>query len=372
MSRMNWRIAGGATSVVVGCAVGAATNVVTSRWSWSWAWGAGLVGLLLSAVVIQVALTLGERREDAAPQTAPPSVGRNYTVVRDQGVVGNHNVRASITNGVSGLHLVLVLAVIGFFALGVVVWTVPSRGEGVAAAGPGPIASASTTAPGAPLTLSLTGLDNTCHRVLLPETLGDRSRPFTTITAQPTDPDAFMREELAAGGFAYGSVIVRLDAQSPLAQQVTITDVKLVDLTATAPVRGSFVNLDTCGGDEVNAMVIHVNAPDTKPFAVDEESHETDRHFFDTQVVNVSPGRKQSFVVRLVVDSDRTAGAYTFRLALKYEVDGAIRSAVADDHGRPFRLTGGCDFTSANDSAGPTNELVQPVDAKKMAASMCD
>ena len=115
-------------------------------------------------------------------------------------------------------------------------------------------------------------------------------------------------------------------------------------------------------------MVIHVNAPDKRPFAVDDESHETNRHFFDSEVVNVAPGRKQSFAVRIVVDPDRTAGSYTFRLGLTYEVDGAMRTAVVDDHGHPFRLTGGCDVTTALEATGPTNEQIQHVDA---SASSC-
>lgn len=355
---------------MIGAGIGVATNVATSRWSW--AWGAGLIALVLSAVAIQVALSLGDRRSERPRQggSSTVAIGRDSYVVGDHGIVGGGDVKASISTGVSGLHLTLVIAVVGLIVLGVVVVTVPGRGVSLAAR---PVTSAAvpvtgSPAAGAPLRLTLTGLDNECHRVLLPESIGDAARQFTSITAQPADPDAFMRRELDTGGYAHRSVVMRLDAQSPLPQQVTVTDVKLVDVAAAAPIRGAFVNLQTCGGDEINAMVIHVNAPDTKPFAVDDESHETDRHFFDSQVVNVAPGQKQSFAVRVVVDPDRTAGSYTFRLGLTYEVDGAMRTAVIDDHGHPFRLTGGCDVTTALEATGPTNQEIQHVDA---SASAC-
>src|SRR5690349_2540499 len=52
--------AGAAVSVLIAAGIGIATNVVTDQWSW--AWGSGLVALVLSAVAIQVALSLAEER----------------------------------------------------------------------------------------------------------------------------------------------------------------------------------------------------------------------------------------------------------------------------------------------------------------------
>ena len=183
-----------------------------------------------------------------------------------------------------------------------------------------------------------------------------------------------MRDELAIGGYAHNEIIVRLNAQTSLEQQVTITDVKIVDLVAAEPARGALVNLVTCGGDPTNGMVIHINGPDRQPFAMNEYRQETDRHFFDTEVVNVAPGKKQSFVVRVVVDNYRAIGSYTFRLAFSYEVDGKQSQAIVDNNGQPFRLTGGCDWTSytASQWVGQDEPIMQQYDRDRLADLACN
>ncbi|MEU8611335.1 hypothetical protein AB0C29_25450 [Actinoplanes sp. NPDC048791] len=72
MSRLQWRTAGAAVSVLIAAGIGIATNVVTDQWSW--AWGSGLVALVLSAVAIQVALSLAEER--GTQQAASPAPAR--------------------------------------------------------------------------------------------------------------------------------------------------------------------------------------------------------------------------------------------------------------------------------------------------------
>jgi hypothetical protein len=365
MSRLKWRAVGGAASVLVGAGIGITTNMITDRWSWTW--GSGLAALILSAVAIQAGLSLAEDRRSRQSEPPPPSRALSASMrATSARVGGDAHIYQGDNIGMTGRHVVLSLAVFGIFALCLVVWIVPGPSHGKE-----PTAATSSAPAGDPLRLTVTSVDNTCHRVVLPENVGVRSKPFVEVTEQPADPGKFMRDELDLGGYAHGEIIVRLNAQTSLPQQVTITDVRVVDLVAAEPVKGAFVNLQTCGGDAVNAMVIHINSPDRRPFAVDEESHETDRHFFETEIVNVAPGKKQSFVVRVTFAADRTAGSYTFRLAFDYEVDGQKASAIVDDDGRPFRLTAGCEWTTVTESWGSRNELMRQVDAKEVASVMC-
>jgi hypothetical protein len=129
MSRLQWRTTGAAVSVLIAAGIGITTNVVTARWSW--AWGSGLVALILSAVAIQVGLSLAEERGNPQAASPAPAKATNATIGGD----------GRITVGMTGLQVVLTLAVFGFFALCLVVWTVPGRRDGSGSGAPAALPS---------------------------------------------------------------------------------------------------------------------------------------------------------------------------------------------------------------------------------------
>ncbi|MFC6086817.1 hypothetical protein [Sphaerisporangium aureirubrum] len=350
--------------MLIAAGIGVATNEITGQWSWTW--GSGLVALVVGGVAIQMRLTLTEERKDSG---APPSDQVTPALMRatSTGTARDSNIFQGNTFGITGRHLVSLFAVLALVLLLVMVAVLVHSDVKQ----PHAVPSQKSVA-GYPLRLTITGVDNTCSRVVLPEEVKASAAKFLKVTEQPPDPRAFMRGELDLGGYAHDEIAIRFNAQTPLPQQVTITDVRIVELVQADSVRGAFVNLNTCGGDQVNAMVIHVDGPDRRPFFMDEYGNETSRRFFDVEIVNVAPGKKQSFVVRVRVTPGRSAGSFTFRLAIDYEVDGLKASTVVGDGKQPFRLTGGCDWTTVTTAWGTMNELMREVDPEEFAHQMCD
>lgn len=95
-AHLDRRGAAAAGSVVLGTAVGAVVNVLTSAWSWTVAAAGGIA--LVSWAVLEYRRAKGEPEPAAGPAATAPGAG-GIEVAQDLGRVGGHVVGVSLADG---------------------------------------------------------------------------------------------------------------------------------------------------------------------------------------------------------------------------------------------------------------------------------
>ncbi|MFG3640780.1 hypothetical protein ACGF3C_11005 [Micromonospora sp. NPDC047762] len=334
-------------SFVLSAAVGLATNAVTAKPSSAWL--AALTALVLCGTAVQVAISTmeigpgapkgdggttpsGEVWPEGASRQEMRLSGGSFAVQANGPVnIGTSPPRAALAIAVVAVIASAAVLAVALIALKPDEASIPSRPK-------------ATTKDGSldpyALVTTITSTTNLCHAVVFPRAASPDASAFINRVEYPSHEDLFMKEELDVGAYAYGEAEIHLNAQSNLPQQVTIYNIRLVDVEVKPPVEGSLISLQTCGGDAVNRMDILLNEPDRGPFLEDEQGHRTDRRYFDSQVINLAPGNKESLAIKATVNRGGSPGSYSFRLAVDFEVDGNKYTKVVDREGQPFRVTG--------------------------------
>ena len=351
-SLLNWRVAGVAASVLVGAGIGVATNVVTSRWSWTW--GAGLVGLILSAVIIQVLLSLNDRRKDSpAPlpgQTPVRTVlGDSRNVVGHGSVSGDNNI-TNVTTGVSGLHVVLALAVVGLVVLGVVVWAVPGRGVSTAipqtpsaglaqsssdSAEPTPSGGAPGMGPGTydgALGVTLTTAYSTpSYNFIFPRSQAAKADRY--LSGALGDIEDMNVEALSEGAYAVGGLTLIVDLESHIADKITVFNVKPI-IKRGPIIDGPLIVLSN-EGEDTDQTYFDLDAPAPTAVKVNEDTRAPDGPFFHSRTIILGKGEKDTIMMAFFA----LTASYTFRISISFEAGGKRYTQVLDHAGQPFRLT---------------------------------
>jgi hypothetical protein len=157
--------------------------------------------------------------------------------------------------------------------------------------------------------------------------------------------DAFQSNALAQGGYLVNGAHVLLNLQTKSASELSISDVKPVNVVRQPMVTGAEVDIPSQGD---LTFQMQFNLMDPNPIAQNAPSDpDAGQPFFDFHHIGVSATNGQELDIYF---SD-LYGAYTFDIEIDYDLDGQQASTIVEDNGQPFRTTAGTcpayDFASA-------------------------
>ena len=151
----------------------------------------------------------------------------------------------------------------------------------------------------------------------------------------PQDWDGAFRSAYdEAGAFVYGSAVIRFAVENTSASEVSIFDLRPVNMSAVCMPDGLLVLYGSEGGDLIS-MQFDLEA--ARPIA--HENHGGGNvevePYFANHSIDVAPAASEIIEVETVV-SNR---AFAFDLALEYTVGGQRHTQVVSRPGGPFRVT---------------------------------
>lgn len=170
--------------------------------------------------------------------------------------------------------------------------------------------------------------------VVFPRSASTAATPF--MVEQPyesLDTYAVIAKELAAGAYAVDGMTIHVTIEGKRNEAINITNVRPVVVRREPPIDGPSIYMGTEGGGYTDNLSFDLDSP--QPVA--QEIHYPDpiQPFFDHKRITLKNGETDS----LVLDLSAVKAAYSFVIAVDYEVGGKQLSQTLDMNGQPFRVT---------------------------------
>lgn len=145
---------------------------------------------------------------------------------------------------------------------------------------------------------------------------------------------AFTENASAEGGYAVGGsaggIVARIDLTGKGDEGVIIYNVRLVDLEEQPAVDGMLIIPPSQGGNnERIRFVLDGRAPVARDF-------QTGEPYFDKQHISLPHNGKTVLNIEIGVSK---IAAYSFKVAIDYEIWGSTFTQVVDHNGEPFRVS---------------------------------
>jgi hypothetical protein len=144
--------------------------------------------------------------------------------------------------------------------------------------------------------------------------------------------EPFDRAYDRAGAFTYGGMRLQLNLENRSDRQITVTDVRPVNIRAVCLPAGLLVLYGSEGGDFVN-MVINLDAGRPVAHERSPEGNVSTEPYFGSHTLPVAAGQSQDISLDLQV----AKRAYAFDIAVSYVDAGAVETQIVNRRGRPFR-----------------------------------
>lgn len=149
--------------------------------------------------------------------------------------------------------------------------------------------------------------------------------------------EAFFARELRAGAYGLRGVAVNVEVRDVGKQPVTISNVRVIDRTVSAPLVGEAVSIPSEGAPtDRMAFSLDAATPIAKVFDRTAAGYLGKDNYFDAESIPLDPGGK-SETLALTFAADRAA--YTFNIAIDYTLDGKQYTQIVTNGGQPFRAT---------------------------------
>jgi hypothetical protein len=140
---------------------------------------------------------------------------------------------------------------------------------------------------------------------------------------------------LYAKGAVPGQLVFGLTFEGKRDQTIRVTNIRLVILKRTAPLRGTLFGMEVQGSGVVRSAYFNLDSalPIAREFTKDREVRGP---FFRDNYLTVGNQEQEPLTIR--VETFR----YTvyFVLEIDYSIDGERKKLIVDDKGEPFRITG--------------------------------
>jgi hypothetical protein len=148
-------------------------------------------------------------------------------------------------------------------------------------------------------------------------------------TALSTESYLDMDYAYAHGAFAAAGAVADIDLFNMSESQVTVHDIRPVNIVRECMPLAALIEYLSEGGDPIE---VHFDMDAESPAARDSSTGKP--YFENNPPIAVAPLQQQGF--RLSFDT--TWGAYSFDVAVDYDIKGIRYTAIFDHSGTPFRI----------------------------------
>jgi hypothetical protein len=178
---------------------------------------------------------------------------------------------------------------------------------------------------------------------------------------------ALQNQIRGADGVDVGNVFIRIVLQGNRNETIRILNIYPVDLRRSAPLDGVLFDINGQGEDTNIQMGFNLDQPVPQALNINNPDILTSQPFFEEHTISLADGEQSV----LVVQASTTCYSSSFDLAINYMVDGAMRTEILDNDGKPFAVTAyryskSGSFSYAEDFELQGNFSVIPVSGRRV------
>lgn len=206
-----------------------------------------------------------------------------------------------------------------------------------------------------PLIATVTSINSTADSISAVFPRGsDKSGDFTKTIDESADLDLqkLLLDEMAAGAYSHGGAEVRMTVEGNADREVTITDIRPVNIERKPAATGELIlgpSMGTGTPPERMGFILDRVNPDAR---VVNEDGSYGPDYFKLRSLGVSNRSKQTIILEFTAQ----ASAFSFDIQIDYEVGGQQFHHIVEKDGKPLRLRASADLCPRRQ---PPNEIPQ-------------